>query len=441
MTKLQLLNAYLTERLAVVVKEILDVVGDTVTEYREETARAKRENESLRRQLRDILLLEAETDWLRSTRSSLAFAAPEQQSSDQELRSHSDEPDSTLNQHQPAAALKQTHEQSVQLLSVQSVSPPAQLPQEAPRVQEQADKKPSDPWEAVPQPDPHPQQEAFGNAQPVPPHSFLNASSTSVPKIHVDIPAPREEQLVPVPTLIKTEPEEYKVTNPDSHTDPVFSDSLAPSGHNHVTTDESSFRNVTDVDRTAAVRLDQHEAQQSRRSSQDKLPSTGDEGSVTATPRRQETIHRCLRCGESFASASSLRLHLEQKRKMYACNWCCKSFAQSADLRRHLRTHTGERPHRCTFCSKSFSQRGNLRRHLRIHTGERPYSCPYCARTFSDGDTMKKHKRTHSGERPYRCLQCSKTFISASGLQIHLKKDLCFVASVCSEECQGAAAW
>lgn len=64
MTKLQLLNAYLTERLTVVVKEILDVVEDTVTEYREEAARTKRENESLRRQLRDILLLEAETEWL-----------------------------------------------------------------------------------------------------------------------------------------------------------------------------------------------------------------------------------------------------------------------------------------------------------------------------------------------------------------------------------------
>ena len=64
MTKLQLLNAYLTERLAALVKEVLAVVEDTVAEYREETARTRRENESLRRQLRDILLLEAETEWL-----------------------------------------------------------------------------------------------------------------------------------------------------------------------------------------------------------------------------------------------------------------------------------------------------------------------------------------------------------------------------------------
>ena len=69
MTKLPLLNAYLTERLGAVVKEILDVVEDTVTEYREEAARTRRENESLRRQLRDILLLEAETEWLSKGRA------------------------------------------------------------------------------------------------------------------------------------------------------------------------------------------------------------------------------------------------------------------------------------------------------------------------------------------------------------------------------------
>lgn len=69
MTKLQLLSAYLTERLTAVVKEVLDVVEDTVAQYREETARTRRENESLRRQLRDILLLEAETEWLSEGRS------------------------------------------------------------------------------------------------------------------------------------------------------------------------------------------------------------------------------------------------------------------------------------------------------------------------------------------------------------------------------------
>lgn len=218
--------------------------------------------------------------------------------------------------------------------------------------------------------------------------------------MHLDAPALSEEP----PARIKTEPQE-------GSGGPGTASVLVP-------VQESSVRRA---EAEPAVQ----DAHRNRKSSQETQPAE----EVAAGGLIPELVHRCPRCGEAFGHASGLRLHLEQKRKTYACDWCCKSFAQSADLRRHLRTHTGERPHRCTFCSKSFSQRGNLRRHLRIHTGERPYSCPFCCRTFSDGDTMKKHKRTHSGEKPYRCARCARTFSSAAGLQLHLKKDLCFVSS------------
>ncbi|KAI1884737.1 hypothetical protein AGOR_G00229590 [Albula goreensis] len=62
MTKLRLLNAYLTERLMVAVREILEVVEGTVSEYQEEAARTQRENENLRRRLREIGL-DSEPDW------------------------------------------------------------------------------------------------------------------------------------------------------------------------------------------------------------------------------------------------------------------------------------------------------------------------------------------------------------------------------------------
>lgn len=349
-----------------------------------------------------------------STRSSLGFSAPEQQSSEPEPRPHSEEPDSTLNQPRqpPANSSKPRHEQvvPVQLLSVQSEASPGSIPL-------QGDTKPAESWESALKPDA--QSEVLGKGSPLPSHSSLNP--LPLPKIHIEVPALRDGTCVSA--LIKTEPVEYKVTEPESLADP-----LTAAAHNHVTVEESSFR--TDADRTVVVRPDRHEAHPNKISSQEKLMVTAED--VTVAGYNPELIHRCPRCGDAFSQGSSLRLHLEQKRKTYACDWCCKSFAQSADLRRHLRTHTGERPHRCTFCSKSFSQRGNLRRHLRIHTGERPYSCPYCCRTFSDGDTMKKHKRTHSGEKPYRCIQCSKSFTSASGLQIHLKKDMCYVANACS---------
>ncbi|XP_061740333.1 zinc finger protein 271-like [Nerophis ophidion] len=70
MTKLELLGGLLTERLTALVRDILDVVEDTVSEYREETVRARRENESLRRQLRDFRLVEAGLQCPRSNKIS-----------------------------------------------------------------------------------------------------------------------------------------------------------------------------------------------------------------------------------------------------------------------------------------------------------------------------------------------------------------------------------
>ncbi|XP_026771954.3 uncharacterized protein zgc:66474 isoform X2 [Pangasianodon hypophthalmus] len=62
MTKLQLLHRALNERLMAAVEQIMEMVGGTVLEYEEETVRARRENEILRRRLR---WMEGEnpTDW------------------------------------------------------------------------------------------------------------------------------------------------------------------------------------------------------------------------------------------------------------------------------------------------------------------------------------------------------------------------------------------
>lgn len=55
MSKLEMLNSYLMERLAVAVREILEAVEATVTEYRTETAQTRIENESLKQQLQELL--------------------------------------------------------------------------------------------------------------------------------------------------------------------------------------------------------------------------------------------------------------------------------------------------------------------------------------------------------------------------------------------------
>lgn len=53
MSKMEILNSYLTERLAAVVREILEAVEATVEEYRRETAQTRVENQKLRERLRD----------------------------------------------------------------------------------------------------------------------------------------------------------------------------------------------------------------------------------------------------------------------------------------------------------------------------------------------------------------------------------------------------
>ncbi|XP_072550403.1 uncharacterized protein [Salminus brasiliensis] len=62
MTKLQLLHRALNERLMAAVEQIMEMVGGTVLEYEEETVRARKENEVLRRRLR-WMEGETPTDW------------------------------------------------------------------------------------------------------------------------------------------------------------------------------------------------------------------------------------------------------------------------------------------------------------------------------------------------------------------------------------------
>ncbi|KAL0993656.1 hypothetical protein UPYG_G00111170, partial [Umbra pygmaea] len=433
MTKLQLLNAYLTERLTVVVREILDVVGDTVTEYREETARTKRENEStkrenesLRRQLRDILLL-AETDW----RSSTLSPSGQQQLCEQEWNSGQGQ----VRDSEP------TQQSQVNRRGLQTKTPvilgqdgglagPVQIHNEMLQIAEK-----SSALETAPKTEHNSALEPKGFATtsnlPLSPfHTNAHCATTTGANAEVTVFGAEEVRSSPDPIRerIKTEPEECDIavnlTDPEHHLGSGYlGPTIALLTHNHEPSGDTGFRDLSDIPVSEVHNIPVHDPQMHETEPKDGTLAYEECDNFTPTSDQELRLHRCNRCGESFSHAASLRLHLQCK-KPYACEWCCKSFAQSADLRRHHRIHTGEKPHRCSWCSKSFTQRGNLRRHLRIHTGERPYSCPYCHKTFSDGDTMKKHKRTHSGEKPYRCVQCPKSFTVASGLRVHLNTHL-----------------
>merc|ERR1719186_261630 len=84
-----------------------------------------------------------------------------------------------------------------------------------------------------------------------------------------------------------------------------------------------------------------------------------------------EVVHgkTCGQCGKRFASAGSLKLHLNvhKEDKPYKCDVCEKGFSAPASLTNHKLLHTGE-TFRCDYCDYSAVQKGNLKSHrLKVH--------------------------------------------------------------------------
>ncbi|XP_061543927.1 zinc finger and SCAN domain-containing protein 22-like isoform X1 [Phyllopteryx taeniolatus] len=111
----------------------------------------------------------------------------------------------------------------------------------------------------------------------------------------------------------------------------------------------------------------------------------------------------CKVCGEAFSHVGHLHVHVQvhTREKPYRCGVCGKCCSSSGRLQEHQRSHTGEKPFRCQICGKGFTQMAHLKVHMRIHTGEKPYSCPVCGKCFSRSDKIKRHLQTHTREGTY----------------------------------------
>ncbi|XP_054615808.1 zinc finger protein 628-like [Dunckerocampus dactyliophorus] len=311
MTKLELLSGYLTERLTALVRDILDVVEDTVSEYREETVRARRENESLRRQLRDFWLLEAGPQCLRSNKCTLGSAAPEQHRDHEEVSGpkHVRAPPASTSK-QATASLTHPHD-AFYMASLPSNSPPA-----------------------------------------------------AVLTLHVDV------QQAPPPPIIKTEQEELKVTSAESHDHVSVDEShIRTKADGTMTTAEQpdprdtqgNDKNSLDTSVAAIVfecpRCGEVFDQATR---------------LRLHLEQKRKTYACDWCCKSFAQSADLRRHLRTHtgERPHRCTFCSKSFSQRGNLRRHVRIHTGERPYSCTLCRRTFSDGDTLKKHRRTHANE-----------------------------------------------------------------------
>ncbi|XP_064848191.1 zinc finger protein 37-like [Oncorhynchus masou masou] len=145
-----------------------------------------------------------------------------------------------------------------------------------------------------------------------------------------------------------------------------------------------------------------------------------------------ERQYQCKECGKCFIHSGQLNTHMKihTREKLYQCKECEKCFPSKHNLDRHMvihiysnlkmhKTHTGEKRYQCKECGKCFLHKGHLNTHIRIHTGEKPYQCNECEKCFGRKENLTAHMRVHTGEKPYKCPVCGKCYSTAQVLKLH----------------------
>ncbi|XP_071758979.2 uncharacterized protein LOC139914540 [Centroberyx gerrardi] len=333
MTKLELLNVFLNDRLTAAAADIFRAIKETVVEYQSEILRSKEENERLKRLLNvavQRLLLQSEPhsiqpqedgqpcepEWRASVEPPLQIKEELELSNIQRDLPHEGRTSSSLaegNCGQVAPPQRSQLPPTQTVCNRESVSPPPIASQDIKTESEGVDSRKYQPTSGLP--------------------SSLTVYS------HV-----RAAQI-------------------DSHADTEHSDRIqkrqhppGPEGQQTKGSARSNGKQSAHVLRIKSVR------------------------SLKPPPPRPshpaqgiQKWHCCKECGKGFSFACQLEVHMRwhTKEKPYSCAVCRKSFTTVSMLKRHHRIHTGEKPFRCHVCGKCFNQSAHLNTHFRLHTGER----------------------------------------------------------------------
>ncbi|XP_056458241.1 zinc finger protein 135-like [Gadus chalcogrammus] len=336
MTKLQFLNVFLTERLMLAAQEIYKSVEDTILEYQEEIALRERENDHLRRRLRDAGI----EIW--PDRPSMALL-------DEEEGEH------PRREWSPSMG----HEERL----------PLQIKEKRDLRSNQETTNNSAPT---------------GRAAPQSPCSHHRASATSTPRRPPTRPAsPRAKgwrtgEGAGAEGLVETREGRgrcwwcwWRRRPPRSHPLQQRSPPLAPVNPNCSNENNIEIQGRRTADRWRAPREAPGE------------PSCKVCGEAF-----------------SHAGHLHVHVQVHTREKPYRCGVCGKCCSSSGRLQEHQRSHTGEKPFRCQICGKGFHPDGPPQgAHEDPHGGE-PYSCPVCGKCFSRSDKSSATSRPTAARGP-----------------------------------------
>ncbi|XP_010879398.2 zinc finger and SCAN domain-containing protein 21 [Esox lucius] len=348
MSKLELLNIFLNERLTAAAEEIFGAVKGTLVEYQTEIVRSKEENDRLRKLLdiavqRVLIQTERHASHLTEEVSSL-----EQQHCEQEWS-----PD--LGQNPEPTRIKEEHE--------------LRISQEDDQLQSlDSDSK----VESIYTP---PFEKNLFDQDP--PQTSTLLSTQAVDNGEGDSSARTTSNM-----QIKTEKEgEGYDTSKTISDSSVNSDCPATQSENGA---QPSVNSIFQRDGFLEY----------------KAPPP--QGTNSAYERERIGVHIHVR-GQNISKLPQQRSPYQPQgiQRVYRCRECGKCFSFSCQLEVHMRWHTKERPFSCSVCRKGFTTISMLRRHHRIHTGEKPFRCHVCGKCFNQSAHLNTHFKIHPGERPH----------------------------------------